>query len=410
MARDRRGVVVVGAGHAGTQVAVSLREGGYEGPLSVIGSEPELPYQRPPLSKDLLLDDAATPMSLFPEETYAAASIELIRGRAVLAIDRAASEVVLDDGDRRPYDHLVLATGAAEREVPIVGLEHPGVHRLRTLRDAQGLRTPLQQAGSVVIVGAGFIGLEVAAVARQRGADVTVFEAGPQVLGRAASQAIAEYVDDFHVAAGVALHRDTPVVEVLPEGRHWAVRTARGTEHRADLVVVGVGVAPRDDLARRAGLPVDDGILVDAQLRSLEDPAVFAIGDCARTVAEDGTSRRLESVQNATEQARRVARVVLGQPLDEPPAPWFWSIQGSLRLQIAGLLDGAEEQVILGEPGTGRFSVCSFRHGELVCVESVNRPADHVAARRLLAEGEGITKAEVAAPSFALKARVRAGA
>ncbi|GAA5161380.1 MULTISPECIES: NAD(P)/FAD-dependent oxidoreductase [Amycolatopsis] len=392
-------IVVVGGGQAGLQAADALRAGGYGGELVVVGEEPDPPYQRPPLSKDYLVAEA-DPLPLrgaafFEGITYAG-------GARVLAVDRDRREVELDDGRRIGYSALVLATGAVNRTLP--GADLAGVHGLRTLADARALRAELADARSVVVAGAGFIGLEFAAAARARGLAVTVLEAAERPLARAVSPVMSDFLAGAHRSAGVELRLGEGVSAL--EGSGGRVRAVVGTSGAvlpADVVLVGVGVRPRTELAEAAGLAVDDGVVVDEYLRSA-DPAVYAIGDCARFPCHHaGVPARLESVQNAADQGRHVAKVLLGTPEPYRELPWFWSHQGPVRLQIAGLAQAADTAVVSGDVASGRFSVLRFREERLVAVESVNRPADHLAARRLLAAGGSLSPADAAAPSFSLK-------
>jgi 3-phenylpropionate/trans-cinnamate dioxygenase ferredoxin reductase subunit len=389
-------VVVVGAGHAGVQVADSLRARGFHGDITVVGEETSLPYQRPPLSKDYLAEGATpAPLPLRGERFFAENRIALRTGVQAIAVDRARRTVSLDDGQVLPYTALVLATGARTRPLPVPGGELAGVHELQTLTDAKNLRRALTAARSVVVVGAGFIGLEFAAAARKHGVDVTVLEAADRPMGRALSPVMSDHFIGAHRHMGTDLRLGESLAALAGrDGSVAAAVGASGREYPADLVLLGVGVLPRDDLARTAGLAVDNGIVVDEHLRTA-DPAVYAVGDCTRG--------RLESVQNATDQARHVVETILGGTTDYSALPWFWSNQGPLRLQIAGLTQPGDTAVVCGDVPGGRFSVLCFRDGRLRAVESLNRPADHMAARRVLAAGQSPTPEQVADPSFSLK-------
>lgn len=397
--------VIVGAGHAGVQVADSLRAKDYRGDITLVCDEHVLPYQRPPLSKDFLAGDKnPEALPLRARSFFAANDITLRAGVAVGAIDRTRRTAVLDDGVELPYSALVLATGAAGRVLEAPGVDLAGVHELRTLADAERLRESLTDARSVVVVGAGFIGLEFAATARARGVGVTALEAAARPMGRALSPVMSDYVAQAHRSMGTDLRLGEGLAAVA--GRAGAVVAAvstSGREYPADLVLVGVGVHPRDELARAAGLAVDNGIVVDVHLRTT-DPAVYAIGDCVSFPAGPAGHRmRLESVQNATDQGRHVADMIMGGDDPYVGLPWFWSNQGPLRLQIAGLRRPGDSTVVCGDVRSGRFSVLSFRDEQLVAVESLNRPADHMAARRLLPAGAGPRPGEVARPGFSLK-------
>ena len=404
------GVVIIGGGHAGLQVADSLRSGGYAQGITVVTEEPGLPYQRPPLSKDYLLpgkDPVSLPLR--GARFYAEKAIELMDGVAALGIDRQAREVTLSSGAVLGYDHLVLATGAANRVLGCPGAALPGIHGLKTLGDAEKLHGELAAARSVVVVGAGFIGLEFAAAARAHGCAVTVLEFAPRPMGRALSPVMADFFAAAHRGSGVQLQLNEGIeaFEAGPDGRVVAAVSTAGTRYPADLVVVGVGVVPNDSLAAAAKLETGNGILVDEALRT-SDPAILAVGDCANFPSSHAGGRiRLESVQNATDHGRHAARTILGAPAVYSDLPWFWSTQGSLRLQIAGLSAPGDETVVQGDPASGRFSVLCFRGGRLAAVESVNSPAEHQSARRLLASGQGPSPAEAAAPGFSLKNHAR---
>ena len=396
-------VVVVGAGHAGVQVADALRAAGYDGALTLVGDEPALPYQRPPLSKEHLTGPSGA-LPLRAERFFRDNRIDLRTGVRATAIDRGSRKLRLNAGGALPYDVLVLATGAANRWPAVLGADLPGIHGLRTLANAEAVRSQLRRARSVLVVGAGFIGLEFAAAARKHGLPVTVLEAADRPMGRALSPAMADHVADAHRRMGTALRLGEAVAAFRGErGRVAAAVSTTGAEYRADLVVVGIGVVPRTELAAAAGLPVADGVVVDEHLRTA-DPAIYAVGDCANHPdVHAGTRTRLESVQNATDQGRHVAAAILGDGGAYAGLPWFWSNQGALKLQIAGVRLPGDETVVCGDPATGRFSVCCFRRGRLAAVESVDKPADHIAARRVLAAGHSPEPEQVAGPAFSLK-------
>ena len=400
------GVVIIGGGHAGLQVADSLRSGGYAEGITVVTEEPGLPYQRPPLSKDYLLpgkNPASLPLR--GAQFYAEKGIDLLDGVAALGIDRRAREVTLSNGTLLSYDHLVLATGAVNRVLDCPGARLPGVYGLKTLGDAEKLHGELATARSVVVVGAGFIGLEFAAAARAHGCTVTVLEFAPRPMGRALSPVMADFFAAAHREAGVQLQLNVGIeaFDAGPDGRVAAAVSTAGTRYPADLVVVGVGVVPNDALAAAANLETGNGILVDEALRT-SDPSILAVGDCANFLSEHAGGRaRLESVQNATDHGRHAARTILGAPAAYSDLPWFWSTQGSLRLQIAGLSAPGDQTMVHGDPASGRFSVLCFRGDRLAAVESVNSPGEHLSARRLLASGLGPSPAEAEAPGFSLK-------
>ncbi|OGA97623.1 MAG: pyridine nucleotide-disulfide oxidoreductase [Burkholderiales bacterium RIFCSPHIGHO2_12_FULL_69_20] len=399
-------ILVAGAGQAGYQVAASLRQEGFEGRITLIGDEPGLPYQRPPLSKAYLLGKVAAPALRFRQaEFYEQQRIERLEAR-IVAIDRAARTVHLADGSSLPYEHLVLALGARNRVPAVPGIELDGVLGIRTLADADTLSQRLAQTKRAVVIGAGFIGLEFAAVAAARGIAVEVLEIGQRPMARALSQPMSAAFDAAHRGWGVRLHYGQGLERVLGEqGRATGVRTSTGQQIDADLVVYGIGVLPNAELARDAGLTVDNGVRVDALLQT-DDPAISAIGDLVCFPSPWATAPiRLESVQNAVDQARAVAARLAGKPAVPFGAlPWFWTDQGDLKLQIAGLSDSHDATVLLGDAAQHQFSVLCFRGGQLIAVESCNRPADHMASRKLLQRHTGLTIAQAAEPGFELKA------
>lgn len=401
-------IVIAGNGQAGIQLVDSLRREGHPGPITVIGEEDHFPYQRPPLSKDYMAAGSPVPLPLRAQRFFAEHDVDSRLGVRVTAIDRAAGTVTLDDGSTLGYSKLVLATGAANRQLTVPGTDLSGIHGLRTLADAEVVHARLADAGAVVVIGAGFIGLEFAAAARARDLEVTVLEFADRPMGRALSPTMSSYFSTAHQRLGVNLRLGVGIAAF--EGPDGRVGTAMGTDgehYPADLVLVGVGVVPRTELAEAAEITVDNGIVVNAGMRT-SDPDIYAIGDCANFPNQhSGTRTRLESVQNATDQARHAARSILAAE-DGPGAyaelPWFWSNQGPMRLQIAGLVQAGDATVLRGDIETGKFSVFCFRDGELAAVESVNHPADHMAARRLLTARRPLTPEQAADPNFDFKA------
>ncbi|UUU19809.1 NAD(P)/FAD-dependent oxidoreductase [Streptomyces sp. DSM 40750] len=408
------GIVIVGAGQAGVQAAESLRDAGFTGPLTVIGDEPELPYQRPPLSKEYLAGKlSAGELTLRADRFYADRDIDLFIGRRVVGLDRARQRVTLDDDSELPYGHLVLATGSRPRPLPLPGSGLAGVINLRTRAEADELRRRLGEVRNVVVIGAGFIGLEFAAACRAAGLGPVVLDIAEQVMGRAVSAPTADHFAEQHQAQGTRLLMGTAPTELVGrDGQVTGVRTADGATIPADLVVTGIGVLPNAELATLAGLETDNGIVVDEHLATA-DPHISAIGDCAAFPAPHGAPHsdpygavrriRLESVQNAADQARCLAARLTGAPRPYDALPWFWSYQGDLRLQIAGLSTGHDRTAVLGDDKDKGFSVLCFRDSALIAVESVNRPADHMAARRLLAAGVTVTPEDAAEPGFSLR-------
>lgn len=405
------GVVVVGGGHAGTEAAFALRAAGYAGPVTLVCAESGLPYRRPPLSKGYLDgDEDRDELWLRAAVVYEDQDIGLRLGTRAVAIDRARRRVALDRGGELSYDLVVLATGAEALSLPLAAGDVSGVRVLRSVEDADGLRAAMDRARTVVIVGGGFIGLEAAVSARKRGVAVTVLELAPRLMARAVSRELSDFALSHHRALGTDVCLGESLASIdAPGGCLRAVTTSEGVRLSADVLVVGVGVSAQAGLAADAGLVVNDGIVVDECLRT-SDPHIFAIGDCARFPTRFAPGPvRLESVQNATDQAAHVAKVIATGADDCYDAvPWFWSHQGSLRIQLAGLTDGHDETLLTGSIAGGRFSVLCFREGVLVGVESVNDVRSHQSARRLLASRAPVTYAEASTPDFDLKDRALA--
>ena len=402
-------VAIIGAGQAGFQAGASLRDSGFAGRVILIGDEPVLPYQRPPLSKSYLAGQSgADDLWLRPTEFYAKHQIDLVCGDAVTAIDRGQRRLHLASGIEFSWDHLVIATGAGCRPLAVPGAELDGVLTLRTLADADALRQRLEEAREVVVVGAGFIGLEFASVALARGSLVHIIEVTRQPMGRVVSMPVSRFFTEAHIGWGADVALGTGVVRILgAEGRVTGVETTDGRLIPADLVLICIGVIPNAGLARDAGLTVDDGIVVDEYLVT-SDPAISAIGDCANFPTPFAPARvRLESVQNAVDQGRCVADRLAGRPAPYQKVPWFWSDQGDLKLQIAGITIGHDQSVLRGDPANRSFSVFCFRGRRLIGVESVNRTADHVVARRLLAGDPLLSPEQAADQGYDLRAHAR---
>lgn len=400
------GIVILGAGQAGLQLATSLRELGYAGRVRLIGDEPHAPYQRPPLSKGYLAGTAPEAM-LFMQEPgfFEQHAIEFLPGKTAEAVDRGLKQVRLASGEFLEYEHLVFAAGARNRQLPCVEGPMSGVLSLRTLADAQALAAAMATARDIVVVGAGFLGLEAATVARAAGRAVRVIEAGPRPLGRVASAPVSAVVQRCHEAAGVRFDFYESVVALHGSGGAVTAVELRGGERvPVDLVLVSIGVVPNAELAAAAGLAVHNGIVVDRQLAT-EDPAISAIGDCAAFpyAADGGRMVRLESVQNAVDQARCLAERLVGRSSYYDQVPLFWSDQAGLRLQMAGLTQGGETTVVRGDPDGAAFSVYCYRGDRLVAVESVSRLPDHMQARKLLRAGISPTPEQVGDPAFDLR-------
>ena len=404
-------IVIVGAGQAGLAAADALRRGGWQGGIVMVGVEPVAPYQRPPLSKAYLAGTMGLDrVILKPAAALAQDGIDFRPGVCVTAIDRAARTVTCDDGTRLGYDHLVLATGSRVRTLPVPGAQLAGVHVLRTTADVDGLRAELLPGRHLAVIGGGYIGLEVAAVARRLGLAVTVIEAAPRVLARVTVPLVSAFYHDLHEAEGVAVRTGTGVVGLEARGgggqRVGAVRLADGSAVDCDAVLVGIGILPNAELAAAAGLATSNGIDTDADART-GDPAVFAIGDCAsRPLAHYGDRRaRLESVHNALEQARLAAAAILGQPRPALEAPWFWSDQYDVKLQIAGLGDGATRTVLRGDPATRRFAAFHLDAADrLLAVDAVNAAPEFLVGRQLIARQATVAPGKLADMSLPMKA------
>ena len=408
-------VVIVGAGHGGFQLAASLRQHGFDGKIALLTDEPVLPYQRPPLSKDYLDGKIGFDLLLMrPDAFYRDHNIDLLQGARAEAIDRQAKTLRLASGERLAYDHLVLATGARNRIPPLPGIELDGVCYLRNLAETHDLRDRLAAAEHLVVIGAGFIGLEFAAVARAHGKPVHILELTDRVMGRVVCVETSHFFGEAHRRAGVEFSFGAQAVRIAgrdgPMGdKVDHLELADGRKLPADLVLVSIGVVPNGELAAASGLSVQNGIVVDTELKT-EDPAISAIGDCAAfpCVHAGGAMTRLEAVQNAADHARTVADRICGKPHPYAALPWFWSEQGPLRLQIAGLTTGHDHTVVRGNIEAGEFSVFCYRGDHLLGIESINRPADHAHARRILAAGRQVTREQAGDQSFDLRAAASA--
>ncbi len=378
--------VTIGAGQGAAQVAISLRQGGFKGPVVIIGAEPYLPYQRPPLSKKFLsAPQTAESLFLRPQAFWRDQEVTLELGTAVGAVDRRRRCVMLTDGRELAYASLVFATGTSARTLPIPGVDR-GVHSLRNIEDVRRLRIELDTARSVVIIGGGYIGLEVAAAARVNGVDVTIVEREQRVLARVASHDLSAALTSYHRERGITILTNAVVRRLTSRDRQvQGVVLGDGTVLPCDVVVVGVGAAPRDELGAAAGLHCDQGIVVDGSART-SDPSVYAIGDVTRRpVPGVDEPMRLESIPSATEQARQACASILGAKLPDPEVPWFWSDQFDLKLKIAGVVVPGHHVVRRGDPRSGKFAL--YHHdnaGEVIAVETANAPAEFMAAKRLL--------------------------
>ncbi|MCW2495261.1 FAD-dependent oxidoreductase [Jatrophihabitans sp.] len=396
-------VVVVGAGQAGAETAAVLRGQGFEGRITLIGDEGRYPYMRPPLSKHYLAGELTPDRILVrPEAFYERAGVELQLGNAATRIDRTAQQVELADGQQIGYAALVIATGGSPRR--LAGLQGSNVHYLRTVADVDGLQNGLRAGSHLVIVGGGYVGLEVAALARARGVHVTVLEAADRLLARVACPELARFVHDRHVANGVEVRLAATVsgMSTSPSGRVSAVLLATGEAIASDTVLVGVGLLPNVGLAAEAGLEVADGIVVDEHCRT-SDPNIYAVGDCTRHPChETGGTRRLESVPNATEQARTVAAAIIGQDHPYRAVPWFWSDQGELKLKSVGLTTGCDMVVLRPQADATQFAAFYLEQGRLRAADIVNNPRLFAVSRRLVAARVTVSPEQLADPETSL--------
>ena len=380
-------VVIVGAGQAAAQLVVSLRQGNYTGAIRMIGDEPYAPYQRPPLSKKFLTERPPAETLFFrPAAFWREQGVELDFGAPVGAIDRANKHVTFMDGRTADYDTLVLATGTRARDLPVPGAHLTGVFSLRKIDDVRRLRGPLDAAKRIVIAGGGYIGLEVAAVVRGEGREVAVLEAEERVMKRVTSPVLSTFMQDFHRGRGVDIRLGARLAAIEGEGRVQQVGLADGATLPADVVLMAVGARPNDDLAAAAGLECRDGVVVDEHARTA-DPSIYAAGDCTRFPSKRyGRALRLECVQNAIDQAKAAASEILGKPQLYDPVPWFWSDQYELKLQMAGISDGYDEALTVGEVTHARFSVEYRKAGKLIAVDAVNDGRAYMGGRKRIAE------------------------
>jgi 3-phenylpropionate/trans-cinnamate dioxygenase ferredoxin reductase subunit len=380
-------ILIIGGGQAGAQAVDTLRREGFGGRVVLIGDEPELPYQRPPLSKKYLCGEMAADRLLFRHRSfYDEHRVELKLGQRAVRLDTAARQVELADGEQLTYDRLLLCLGAESRRLTCPGAALPGVHYLRALADIAPIQAGFKPQARVVIIGGGYIGLETAATGRKMGCEVTVLEMADRVMNRVVAPAVSQFFAREHGAHGVTIICDTRVVCLEGEGRVERVVCADGTRHAADLVIVGVGAVATTELASAAGLACDNGIVVDEYCRT-SDAAIYAAGDCTNHPSlRFGRRVRLESVDNAFEQAKAAALNLLGRPVAHDRVPWFWSDQFEDKLLIVGLSQDYDRQVLRGDPASRSFSVCYLKGRELLAVEAVNHSRDYMAARKLIAE------------------------
>ena len=394
-----RAQVIVGASHAGVSLALQLRREGWEGPIQLVGAEKELPYHRPPLSKELLSGQKELDaIRLRPEKIYADNDIELLLDTTALKIEKEQRSLHLHDGRVLQYENLALCTGAKVRQLPLA-LDSERVLYLRTAADVAQLQALAQPGKHAVIIGGGYIGLEAAAVLRKMELEVTVLEMAPRVLARVTSEVLSDYLTSLHMMHGVSIKTSTQVNGIQGHEGKLQVVCNDNTEYLADFVLVGIGVGPNTTLAETAGVSLDDGIVVDEK-GCTSVPHIFAAGDCTRHPNRfAGGNVRLESVQNANDQARVVAANMVGKASIYDAAPWFWSDQYDIKLQMAGLNSNYDSTVTRGDPTNAEnegFCVFYLRAGELVAVDSVARPKEFMAGKQLIARGITPDKANLA--------------
>jgi len=398
------GVLILGAGQAGAQAVHSLRMAGFEGPITLAGAESHAPYQRPPLSKTyLLVELTAEHLELRPADYWSANAVELRLGAEAVAIDRTDKRVAFADGSHAAYDTLILATGARARSLPIPGADLSGVLTLRTRDDADALGARIKAATRVAVVGGGFIGLEIAAAARKYGRDAVVFEAAPRLLARTSGEVISDFYRREHESHGVDVRLAHPPEAFEGEGSVSAVRLSDGTRIEADLVVVGVGAQPNSEIAQAASIVCANGVVADAEGRT-NDPDIFAIGDVAsswNTIYERHI--RLESVQNAIDGAKTVAAVLTGKPAPAQAAPWNWSDQYDLKLQIAGVAFDPDATVIRGDPETRAFAAFYMAEGRILACDAINAPHEFLASRQLIARRTTVDPSALSDTSIPMK-------
>ena len=403
-ANTDRGVVIVGAGHAGGTAAALLRQYGYEGSIALIGEEPLIPYQRPPLSKAWLKGEAdGESLALRPLEFYAEHGIDLRLDTEATGIDRAAKTVRLSDGSTLAYEHLILATGARARTLDVPGADLDGVHVLRTAADAEAIKARLGEGRTVAVVGGGYVGLEVAASARALGSAVVVLEREPRLLARVACDVLSTFFQTYHETNGVRFELAADVVGFAGEGGITGVTLADGRIIPCDSAVVGVGAIPNDTLAVEAGLAVEGGVLVDLEART-SDPSIFAIGDVTRRpMPIYDRLFRMESVPNALEQAKQAAAAITGRPAPAGETPWQWSDQYDLKLQIAGYPFDADRIVVRGDPATAAFAVFHLSGDKVQAVEAINAPPEFMMGKKLIGERRAVDVAKLADKAVSMK-------
>jgi 3-phenylpropionate/trans-cinnamate dioxygenase ferredoxin reductase component len=399
------GVIIVGAGHGGAQAAIALRQNGFAGPITMIGREPEPPYERPPLSKEYLAQEKPFErIYIRPPAFWAEKDVEMMLSSEVVAIDGTAQIVTLESGQTLPYDHLIWAAGGEPRRLSCPGSDLAGVHAVRTRADVDAIMAALDRVKQVAVIGGGYIGLEAAAVLRKLGKEVVLLEALPRVLARVAGEELSAFYEAEHRAHGVDLRTGVGVTALEGNGKVSAVRLADGSAVEAEMVIVGIGIEPSVGPLLDAGAESGNGVAVDAHCRT-SLPDIYAIGDCAAHANDfaDGATIRLESVQNANDQATIAAKAICGELVEYGATPWFWSNQYDLKLQTVGLSTGYDQTVLRGDPATRSFSVIYLKGGQVRALDCVNMVKDYVQGRKMVEARAVIDPAKLADTQVPLK-------
>lgn len=399
-------VVIVGAGHAGAQAAIALRQGKFEGSIAMIGDEPDMPYERPPLSKEYLAGDKTFDrIKLRPDTFWAERQVDMILGTRITAVD-ADAHLLTASGDRQiGYGKLIWATGGNPRILPLPGANARGVHAVRRKADVDRIMAELPDVRQVCVIGGGYIGLEAAAVLRKFDKQVTLIEALPRVLSRVAGEDLSRFIEDEHRRHDVTLMLGTGVKAIETEnGKVTGVTTADNVTIPAQMVIVGIGIIPETGPLITAGAAGGNGVDVDAHCRT-SLPDIYAVGDCAAHANRfaQGATIRLESVQNANDQAKIAAEHILGKDTIYDAVPWFWSNQYDIRLQTVGLSTDHDATILRGDPATGSFSVIYLRGGRVIALDCVNATKDYVQGRKLVLDGDAMDQAQLADPNVPLK-------
>ncbi len=398
-------IVIIGAGQAAAQACASLRQFGYDGAITLIGEEAALPYQRPPLSKAYMKGELAEERLYFkPEAWYKDQNIDTVLSVRATKIDRSARAVAIEHGGSVAYDVLIIATGSRPRTLPVEGANLDGVFDLRDLADVEQIRPRMMAGQKLVIVGAGYIGLEAAAVARQMGLEVTVLEMEDRVLARVTSPIMSAFFQAEHTRQGASVRTGARLASLKgDDGKVTQAVLADGSELDADIVLVGIGILPNVELAEAAGIACSNGILTDRDART-NDPQVFAAGDCAaRPLVHYGRQGRLESVHNAIEQGKLAAAAIMNKPRPNEDCPWFWSDQYDLKLQIAGLSQNYDQTVLRGDPDARKFAVFYLQNGKLIAVDAVNSPPEFLASKKLIMSGAQLAPETLSDTSQSMK-------